>query len=151
MSALRILAVGCVAAWFGIMAFFSFVAAPGVFRAIDRRLAGEAVAALLPVYYRWGVVLAALAVGALLGLAAWSRTGRRRHLTAAVLAGVMVAVLAWALTVTLPAAEAARRAHDDQRFALAHRTAVGLNVLVMVCAAGVLVLLAITPVGRRGG
>jgi hypothetical protein len=138
-----------VAAWLGIMAFFSFVAAPGVFRAIDRRLAGEAVAALLPAYYRWGIVLAALAAGALLMLAARSRTGRLRHLAAAALASVMVAVLAWALVVTLPAAEAARRAHDDQRFALAHRTAVGFNVLVMACAAGVLMLQAVTPAGRR--
>jgi len=150
-NALRTLAVACVAAWLGIMAFFSFVAAPGVFRAIDRRLAGEAVAALLPAYYRWGVLLSALAVGALLLVAAGSRAGRLRHLGAAVLASVMVVVLAWALAVTLPAAEAARRARDDQQFALAHRAAVRLNVVVMVCAAGVLVLQAVTPVGRRGG
>jgi hypothetical protein len=151
MSALRTLAVACVAGWLGVMAFFSFVAAPGIFRAIDRRVAGEAVAALLPAYYRWGVLLSAVALAALLVVAAGARAGRRRHLVAAVLAGVMVGVLVWALAVMLPVAEAARRARDDQRFALAHRAAVRLNVLVMVCAAGVLVLQAVTPVGRRGG
>lgn len=151
MNALRTFAVACVAAWLGIMAFFSFVAAPGVFRAVDRRVAGQAVAALLPGYYRWGLVLSALAVVTLLVIAAWSRAGRVRHLTSALLASVMVIVLAWALAVTLPAADAARRAREDQAFALAHRRAVRLNVLVMVCAAGVLALQAVTPVDRRGG
>jgi hypothetical protein len=151
MNVLRTFAVSCVAAWLGIMAFFSFVAAPGVFRAVDRRVAGEAVAALLPGYYRWGLVLCALAVVTLLVLAAASRAGRLRHLTSAGLAGVMVVVLAWALAVTLPTADAARRAREDQSFAVAHRSAVRLNLLVMACAAAVLALQALTPVDRRGG
>src|SRR5262245_46977224 len=100
MNVLRTFAVACVAAWLGIMAFFSFVAAPGVFRAVDRRVAGEAVAAFLPGYYRWGLVLCALAVVILLTIAAASRAGRLRHLASAVLASIMVVVLAWALAVT---------------------------------------------------
>lgn len=151
MSALRTLAVACTAGWLGIMAFFSFVAAPGVFGAIDRRMAGEAVAALLPAYYRWGIVLSAVAVGALLVVAARSRAGRLHHLASAVLGAVVLAVLVWALAMTLPAADEARRARDDQRFARVHRDAVRLNALAMVCAAGMLALQALTPTGRRGG
>jgi hypothetical protein len=151
MNLLRTFAVGCVAAWLGIMAFFSFVAAPGVFRVVDRRVAGEAVAALLPGYYRWGLVLSVLAAVTLLAMAALSQVGRVRHLTSALLAGVMVVVLAWTLAVTFPAADAARHARQDQSFALAHRSAVRLNLVIMACAAAVLALQALTPVGRRGG
>jgi hypothetical protein len=150
MNALRTLAVACTAAWLGVMAFFSFVAAPGVFRALDRAAAGQAVSALLPAYYRWGIVLSAVTVAALLMVAAWSRAGRRRHLASAVLGSLMVVGLAWALTATLPEAEAARRARDDQRFARAHGAAMRLNGLVMLCAVGVLALQALTPTGRRG-
>jgi Domain of unknown function (DUF4149) len=151
MNVLRTFAVACVAAWLGIMAFFSFVAAPGVFRAVDRRVAGEAVAALLPGYYRWGLVLCTLAVVTLLAIAVASRAGRLRHATSVLITGLMVVVLAWALAVTLPAADAARHARQDQSFALAHRSAVRLNALVMICAVSVLALQALTPVDRRGG
>src|SRR5437899_8301846 len=39
------------------MAFVSFGVAPRIFRALDRAVAGEAVAAILPRYYDWGLVL----------------------------------------------------------------------------------------------
>ena len=48
MTLLRALAVVSVAAWLGIMAFFSFEVAPVVFKTIDRAIAGQAVAAVLP-------------------------------------------------------------------------------------------------------
>lgn len=151
MNTLRALAVACVAAWLGIMAFFSFVAAPGLFQAIDRQAAGEAVAALLPAYYRWGITLSALAVGALLVVAARRRDGRGRDLAAAALGGVTVALLAWTLGVRVPAAEDARRVRDDQRFAAAHRDAVRLNLVVMLCAAAFVALQTFTPAARRDG
>lgn len=151
MNRLPALAVAFVAAWLGIMAFFSFAAAPGVFQALDRRTAGEAVAALLPAYYRWGITLSALAVGALVIVAARARAGRARHITAAALGGLMAALLAWALAVTLPAAEDARRARDDRRFAAAHRNAVRLNLVVMLCAATFVAVETLMPTGRRDG
>jgi hypothetical protein len=118
---------------------------------VDRRVAGEAVAALLPGYYRWGLVLCTLAVVTLLAIAVASRAGRLRHVTSVLITGLMVVVLAWALAVTFPAADAARHARQDQSFALAHRSAVRLNTLVMICAVSVLALQALTPVDRRGG
>src|SRR2546426_166599 len=62
MRILRSLAVVAIAGWLGIMAFFSFGVAPLVFRTIDRAVAGQAVAAVLPRYYDWGLVLCGMAV-----------------------------------------------------------------------------------------
>ena len=118
MNLLRTLAVVCVAGWLGIMAFFSFAVAPVVFRAIDRAVAGQAVAAVLPRYFVWGLVLTAIAfVASLIQL----------------IAG-MLATLLWASVALVPRAEDARRARDDTAFAEAHRVSVRLNVVTLVAA-----------------
>src|SRR5207245_1215828 len=62
MGVVRSLAVIAVAGWLGIMAFVSFGVAPRIFRALDRAVAGEAVAAILPRYYDWGLVLCGVAL-----------------------------------------------------------------------------------------
>ena len=62
MTLLRALAVMTVAAWLGIMAFFSFEVAPVVFKTIDRAIAGQAVTAVLPRYSRWGLALSGIAL-----------------------------------------------------------------------------------------
>jgi len=146
---LRALALAGMASWVGIMAFFSFVAAPRLFRTLARQEAGEVVAALLPAYYQWGVALSGVSVGALVVLAAVASRGRLRHLVGASLGAVMVVCLAWALGVALPEANRARRAGDDVLFATTHRQAVRLNVIVLLCGAAVVVLEAFTPAGRR--
>jgi hypothetical protein len=149
MSALRGLALACTAAWIGIMAFFSFVAAPQLFRVLGRQEAGELVATLLPAYYHWGIALSGLAVGALVVVGARAAAGRLRHLLAASLGAIMVVSLAWALGITLPEANRARRVGEDTAFAAAHRRAVRLNVLVLLCGTAVVVLEALTPIPRR--
>src|SRR5262249_21766264 len=58
----RTLAGVGVAAWLGIIAFFSFEVAPVVFKTIDRAIAGQAVTAVLPRYYRWGLALSGVAL-----------------------------------------------------------------------------------------
>ena len=93
---LRALALACVAAWVGVVAFFSFVVAPLVFRTVDRAAAGLAVSAVLPHYYRWGVVLTVVALVAYLVAAAREAGGRLIAGVAAALCAVMVAMLAWA-------------------------------------------------------
>jgi hypothetical protein len=137
------------ASWVGIMAFFSFVAAPRLFRTLERREAGELVAVLLPAYYQWGIALSGLAVGALVVLAAWRGAGRLRHLAGAARGAVRVIGLVWALGVSLPAANQARRAGDDAAFAATHRQAVRLNVLVLVCGVAVGLLEASALLARR--
>jgi len=147
---LRALAVTSVAAWLGIMAFFSFAVAPLVFRMLDRAVAGQAVAAVLPHYYGWGVVLCAVALTAAVLQVLSGRDGRLRPLGTAALCGVMLGLLVWMSAVVLPRAEAARRARDDRAFARAHRTAVQLNGATMVAGAALLVLEALSPARRRG-
>jgi len=140
----RTLAVIAVAGWLGIMAFFALGVAPLVFRALDRAVAGEAVAAVLPRYYAWGIALCAFALAASVIQVVSGADGRLRPLAAAALCGVMLGLLVWASAVVLPRAETARRAHEDGTFARAHRAAVRLNTATMVAGAALLVLEALS-------
>jgi hypothetical protein len=146
---LRTLALACIAAWLGIAAFFSFVVAPLVFRTVDRTAAGQAVSAVLPHYYSWGVVLAAIALVAYVLLAIRRDGGRLANVVAVALCAAMLAGLAWAWLVVLPHAEAARRTRADTAFARAHRSAVKRNVLTLAAGAAVLVLEAFRRGPRR--
>lgn len=149
MRVLRALTVVAVAGWLGIMAFFSFTVAPLVFRTVDRAVAGQAVAAVLPRYYAWGEALCAVALASAVIQVVSGRAGRLRPLASAALCGVMLGLLVWASTAVLPGAEAARRARDDDGFARAHRAAVRLNGATMVVGAVLLVLEALSPSKRR--
>src|SRR5947209_13134728 len=150
MTILRSLAVVAIAGWLGIMAFFSFGVAPLVFRTIDRAVAGQAVAAILPRYYDWGLVLCGIAVVACVVQVLSGREGRARPLIGGALCGEMCGLLVWAATVAMPRAEAARRSGDDTAFARAHRSAVQLNTAAMLTGAAFLVLEALSRPARRG-
>lgn len=146
----RRLALACVAAWIGIVSFFSFAVAPVVFRTIDRAAAGEAVSAVLPLYYGWGVVLVAVALIAYAGLL--RRGGDRRgDGVAAALCALMLGSLAWAWLVVLPTAEDARRARSDTAFVHAHRRAIELNGLTLAAGIALLALATLrrSPAGSR--
>jgi hypothetical protein len=149
MRLLRGLAVVAVAGWLGIMAFFSFGVAPLVFKTIDRAVAGEAVAAVLPRYYDWGLVLCGTALVALIIQTVSGSEGRLRPLVGAALCGAMCGLLVWASTVVMPRAEAARRARDDEAFARAHRASVQLNSATMLAGAALLVLETLSRPARR--
>ena len=150
MRILRSLAVVAIAGWLGIMAFFSYGVAPLVFRTIDRAVAGQAVDAVLPRYYDWGLVLCGMAVVACVVQVLSGREGRARPLIGGALCGAMCGLLVWAATVAMPRAEAARRAGDDTAFARAHRSAVQLNTAAMLTGAAFLVLEALSRPARRG-
>ena len=143
---LRSLALACIAAWLGIGAFFSLIVAPLVFRTVDRAPAGQAVSAVLPHYYAWGVVLVAVALVSYVVLGLRRDGGRWGHVVAAALCGTVLAGLLWAWLIVLPQAESARRSRADIAFARAHRRAVQLNGLCLAAGAAVLVL----EVLRRG-
>src|SRR6266705_1455149 len=140
MGVVRSLAVIAIAGWLGIMAFVSFGVAPRIFRALDRAVAGEAVAAILPRYYDWELVLCGVALAGCVFQVLAGREGWLRPLIGAALCGLMCGLLAWASTVALPRAEAARRARDDAAFARAHRASVRVNSATMVTAAAFLAL-----------
>jgi hypothetical protein len=146
MTPLAVLTVGAMGASLGIMAFFSFVAAPVLFRTMERSVAGAAAAAVLPGYYASGIVLSGVALLGLV-LRVVAREPRwRQSVLAAALTAVMLGLVLWSLVVVLPAAESARGAGDSTRFALAHRRAVTLNGLTMLCGA---LVLALEAVSRR--
>jgi hypothetical protein len=140
MTALRAVAVVCIAGWLGIMAFFSFEVAPVVFRTIDRAIAGQAVAAVIPRYYGWGLALSAIALVASVIQVISGRAGRIRPLIGAALCGLMVTMLVLASTVIAPRAETARRSRDDTGFARAHRASIQLNLVTLGAGAAFLVL-----------
>src|SRR4029453_15211988 len=139
----------CVAGWLAISAFFSFAVAPLAFRTIDRAVAGQLVAAVLPRYYDWGIVLCAIALTASAVLAVSGRKPRWRAPADVAVLGLVVYLLLWASIVLLPRGEAARRERDDSAFALAHRRSVQVNGLTMLAGAAVLLLEAFRPSGRR--
>jgi hypothetical protein len=149
-SALRTVAVICVAAWLGIMAFFSFEVAPIVFRTIDRAVAGQAVTAVLPRYYQWGLILTALALVASAIEALRPTAERSRPLLGAALCGIMLATLVWASAILMPRAEQARRMRDDTTFSRAHRAAVQANVLALAAGAAFLILDGVSRWRSRG-
>ncbi|HUF92019.1 MAG TPA: DUF4149 domain-containing protein [Candidatus Limnocylindria bacterium] len=137
---MTVVAVACIAAWLGIMAFFSFGVAPLAFAMMERTAAGQVVAAVLPRYYITGLGLCAVALVVYAAQAAGGRGGRLRPLAGVVLCAAMMGMLAWAATVLTPQAEAARRTRDDIAFARAHRASVTLNGVTMLAAVAVLAL-----------
>src|SRR2546428_1701398 len=112
MRILRSLAVVAIAGWLGIMAFFSFGVAPLVFRTIDRAVAGKAVAAVLPRYYDWGLVLCGMAVVACVVQVLSGREGRARPLIGGGACWALCGPPGWAGAVATPPAAAARRPGD---------------------------------------
>jgi uncharacterized membrane protein len=52
--------------WLGSIIFFSFFAAPAVFRLLDRQKAGEVVGAIFPKYYGIGYICSVLAAATLM-------------------------------------------------------------------------------------
>jgi uncharacterized protein DUF4149 len=135
---MMVVAVSCVAAWLGIMAFFSFGVAPLVFNVMERTAAGQVVAAVLPRYYITGLGLCAVAFVVYAAQAVGGSAGRLRPLLGVALCAAMIGMLAWAAAVVMPQAEAARRARDDAAFARAHRTSVTLNGITMLAAVATL-------------
>jgi Domain of unknown function (DUF4149) len=140
MKLLRTLAVLAIAAWLGIMAFFSFEVAPVVFKTIDRAIAGQAVTAVLPRYYRWGLALSGVALVASILQTIAGRSGRLRPLLGTAFTAVMVMMLIWAAAVLMPRAETARRARDDAVFARTHRASIQVNLVTLGAGVAFLIL-----------
>jgi hypothetical protein len=144
MTALRLVTVVALSAWLGIMAFFSLIAAPVLFRTLERGAAGAAASAVLPGYYAAGAVLCAVVLLALVLRTTIRGPRSGWDVAAVVLTATMLGLVLWSLVVVLPAAEAARGAADSTRFANVHRRAVSLNTLTMLCGALVLALQCVT-------
>ncbi len=129
--------------WIGSVVFFSLVAAPSLFGALPRDLAGRAVSAIFPRYYAFGGAcgLVAILSGLLLGAQrAW--WGRLLLIELALLA-VMTGLVLYSGRVVLPQASQARAAlavaqgtpeleNAQARFDRLHRLSVQLNGTVLL-------------------
>jgi len=126
--------------WVGQVVFFSFVAAPALFRTLSTVEAGRAVGAIFPTYYR--LAFACLTI-LLLGDVLFVVTGTSRAwwtastclaaaaLGATLYAGIVVQPRATALRPQLHAPEAPP--HVRAEFDRLHRLAVQLNGAALVC------------------
>jgi hypothetical protein len=126
--------------WVGEVVFFSFVAAPALFRTFPPVEAGRAVGAMLPIYYQ--VAYACLTL-VLLGSVVFLATGAARAwwaastalsavaLAATLYAGIVVQPRATALRPQLHAPETAPLVRPE--FDRLHRLAVQLNGAALVC------------------
>ncbi len=135
--------------WLGEVVFFSFVAAPAMFRTFPTPEAGRAVGAIFPIYYRLGYACGAVLLGACLLL--WGgATARPWWSINAGLAAIMLAATLYAGVVIHPRASALRpQIHDatappsvKEEFDRLHRLAVRLNGAVLVCGLAVSVITA---------
>jgi hypothetical protein len=130
--------------WVGEVVFFSFVAAPSIFRTFPTADAGRAVGAMFPIYYRLGYVCGAVVlVGSLILLS--GAAARVSWAVNSVLAAVMLAATLYAGTVVYPRAallrpqihEAATSQSMKDEFSRLHLLAVRLNGVVLLCGVAV--------------
>lgn len=160
MSALaKILHLLAVSLWIGSVAFFSFVAAPAIFRTLPRHQAGDVVGAIFPTYYWVGHLCGALALGALI-LAARSDGWSAKAVAAGVLLVVMLGANIYAGFVVQPkvvtvkteirqatsGGEVPPPLEMKERFDTLHKLSVQLNAVVLV---GGILILVISSVGLR--
>lgn len=128
------------ALWLGGMAVFTFVMTPVIFRAYGRDTAGAVVGTMMPVYFRYGMILVAVALVARF-LSGQAGPGARRLLGSALLAAALLLSAAHAF-VLLPKIEAVKKTvasfettpKDDparREFSRLHGISMALNLLLL--------------------
>jgi putative copper export protein len=123
--------------WLGAIIFFSFVAAPAIFRKLDRATAGEVVAVIFPGYYMMGYVCGGLA-GITLFLGAeqvsvgkWVSLGIMIFCT--VIARAVINPKAKELKEEMKESTAGKEKEElEAKFKKYHRVSVQLNVVVLL-------------------
>ncbi len=93
--------------WIGGMAFFSFIAAPSVFKVLPRDEAGKVVTEIFPKYYWEGIICGAIALASSLALGmrtSWSVLLIMRT----ILLGVMIIAVLYAVLVLEPQVHAVK-------------------------------------------
>lgn len=158
-AAARVLHLLAVSVWLGSVAFFSFVAAPAIFRTLPKQQAGDVVGAIFPTYYWVGHVCGAVALAGLV-VAARSGGWSVRAAVAGLLLVVMLGANVYAGFVVQPKVVKAkveiREATSEhsvpppielkERFDKLHKLSVQLNVVVL---AGGLVVLALSALSLK--
>lgn len=104
---LRFIYLLSLALWIGGMAFFSFIAAPSVFKVLPRDEAGKVVTEIFPKYYWEGIICGAIALASSLALG--MRTSWSVLLTVrTILLGIMIIAVLYAVLVLEPQVHAVK-------------------------------------------
>jgi len=140
--------------WLGGVVFFSFIAAPAVFRTLPTQEAGQVVGAIFPLYYALGTGAGAIGLAAGFLLRLQAQAGKGRWLLAMALLLVMLGANLYAWQVILPRTRALRSeihttAGDPPPTVMAefrhlHARAMLLNLVVLLAGVGVVVIAAVT-------
>jgi len=127
--------------WLGSIIFFSFFAAPPIFRLLDRQQAGEVVGAIFPKYYGIGYICSVLAAATLM------MSPRGMEGPPLIFLTVMAACTFYAGLVINPQARVLKQKMQEQpenrealepQFRSLHGWSVGLNATVLVFGLGLL-------------
>lgn len=132
-------------AWVGSVLFFSFVVAPVVFTVLDKENGGKFVRALLPRYYAWGAFAGAIALPAFVARPLCYPEFRGPSVAVQsllILTGTLI--MLYAGNSLSPAMVAARDAGSSEtdRLERLRRLSAGLNTLVLLIGAGLLIAFA---------
>ena len=136
MTIARTLFVFSLALWIGAVVFYSLVVLPVLFTNWDPARAGDVAALLFPMYYRAGLALGVMLLGAAIYLALRARGPWRLVLAVVV---IMVLCQSYAALAVHPTMAALRESPADRpRFDVLHRRSVRLNGVVLAGGLGLL-------------
>lgn len=137
-----------IAVWIGSIVFFSFVGAPSIFKAVDRKTAGDIVGVIFPKYYTLGYVcsLISLASLAFMGFASGFTQPLKYGMAALVVMGALTLVSGAFIAPKAKDVKQMIRAETDEakiadlrgRFGKIHAISASLNLLTL--AAGLALL-----------
>ncbi len=143
--------------WIGGLFFFSFVAAPSIFKVLSRETAGDVVGDIFPKYYMLSYVCGAVALTS--SIALWFLTKTQKSNAEPIIMLILVAMLGlsvYAGQVIGPKANAAKfevrslnaetPEHNSAklRFAKLHRQSVLVNILVFIMGIAIIIITAYT-------
>jgi len=126
--------------WVGSMVFFSFIAAPAIFKALPRETAGDVVAKIFPKYYQLGCICSVLTLGT---LALLPSAGGAWHMAQMTCLGLMTLVTFYSGFVIGPKVRrfkaevrASKEEPDHEKkskqFSRLHGISMALNMLVLL-------------------
>ena len=104
---LRFIYLLSIALWLGGMAFFSFVAAPSIFKVLPREEAGKVVSDIFPKYYWQGMICGAIALVTSVALGMRDRWNMLLIVRTMVI-GVMVIGILYAVVILQPKIQAVK-------------------------------------------
>jgi len=104
---LRFIYLLSIALWLGGMAFFSFIAAPSIFKALPREEAGKVVSDIFPKYYWQGMICGAIALVTSVALGMRDRWNMLL-IVRTIMIGVMVIGILYAVVILQPKIQAVK-------------------------------------------